>query len=144
MDLSVLRTKFREELSGSNPAGETDAIFFLLLHHYTGINKTNFFSGGSKSLSDGDFDKMNAALQRLLKHEPVQYVIGETEFCGLKIKVNPSVLIPRPETEEMVQMIKSEIRNPKSEIMDVCSGSGCIAIALKNYFPGVSVYAFEL
>src|SRR6185295_15807589 len=91
-----------------------------------------------------DLENMNAALQRLRKHEPVQYIMGETEFCGLKIKVNPSVLIPRPETEEMVQLIKSQITNPKSQIIDVCSGSGCIAIALKNFFPQATVMAFEL
>src|SRR5258705_9686789 len=87
---------------------------------------------------------MHAALQRLRNHEPVQYIIGETEFCGLKIKVNPSVLIPRPETEEMVELIKSGIKNPKSEIIDMCSGSGCIAIALKKFFPQMKVMAFEL
>jgi release factor glutamine methyltransferase len=144
MSLPEVRARFQKELSGKYPAGETDAIFFLLLHHYTGINKTNFFSGNEKPLSVNHAENMNAALQRLLGNEPVQYIIGETEFCGLKIKVNPSVLIPRPETEEMVQLVKSEIQNPKSEILDVCSGSGCIAIALKKYFPQSSVAAFEL
>src|SRR6185503_2706612 len=134
MSLSDLRTKYREELSGKYPAGETDAIFFLLLQHYTEINRTNFFSNNGHPLPDKDLERMNAALERLRNHEPVQYIIGETEFCGLKIKVNPSVLIPRPETEEMVELIKSEILTngvTKSEIIDMCSGSGCIAIALK-------------
>src|SRR5258706_8720334 len=143
MSLSELRTKFQKELSGKYPEGETDTIFFLLLHHYTGINKTNFFSNG-KQLSADDAEKLSSALQRLHENEPVQYIMGETEFCGLKIKVNPSVLIPRPETEELVELIKSQISNPKSEILDVCSGSGCIAIALKKYFPQSSVTAFEL
>src|SRR6185295_2560032 len=117
MSLTELRTQYQKELSGKYPASETDAIFFLLLQHYSGFNKTAFFSGNGKPLSGKDLENMNAALQRLRKHEPVQYIMGETEFCGLKIKVNPSVLIPRPETEEMVQLIKSQITNPKSQII---------------------------
>ena len=144
MSLPELRTKFKNELSGKYPVGETDAIFFLLLHHYTGLTRTAFFSGNGNPLPEKSLEDMNAALLRLLKHEPVQYIIGETEFCGLRIKVNPSVLIPRPETEEMVQVIKSQIKNPKFQMIDVCSGSGCIAIAMKKYFPQATVYAFEL
>src|ERR1041385_7017165 len=117
MSLSELRTEYQKELSGKYPASETDAIFFLLLQHYAGINRTAFFSGNGKPLPEADLKKMNAALQRLRKHEPVQYIIGETEFCGLKIKVNPSVLIPRPETEEMVELIKNQITNSRLRII---------------------------
>src|SRR5204863_700548 len=106
MSISDLRAKYQEQLSGKYPASEADAIFFLLLQHYTGINKTNFFSNNEHPLPGKDLEEMNAALARLRNHEPVQYIIGETEFCGLRIKVNPSVLIPRPETEEMVELIK--------------------------------------
>ena len=93
MNLSDLRTEYQKELSGKYPASETDAIFFLLLQHYAGINRTTFFSDSGKPLPEKDLENMTAALQRLRNHEPVQYIIGETEFCGLKIKVNPSVLI---------------------------------------------------
>ena len=144
MGLPELRTRFHQELSGKYPGGETDAIFFLLLAHYTGVNRTAFFSSNGRRLSEDESANMNSALHRLLKHEPVQYITGETEFCGLKIKVNPSVLIPRPETEEMVELIKSQMTNSKSQILDICSGSGCIAIALKKYFSQCLVYAFEL
>jgi release factor glutamine methyltransferase len=144
MSLSELRTQYQKELSGKYPVSETDAIFFLLLQHYMGINRTAFLSGNGNPVSGTDLTRMNAALQRLRNHEPVQYIIGETEFCGLKIKVNPSVLIPRPETEEMVELITHGIKNPESEIIDICSGSGCIAIALKKFFPQSKVMAFEL
>jgi release factor glutamine methyltransferase len=144
MSIADLRTKYREELSGKYPAGETDAIFFLLLQHYAGITRTGFFSGNGNALPEENMVSMNSALQRLRNHEPVQYIIGEMEFCGLRIKVNPSVLIPRPETEEMVQLIKSQISNPEFQMIDVCSGSGCIAIAMKNYFPRAAVMALEL
>jgi release factor glutamine methyltransferase len=144
MNPAELRIKFQNELSGKYPASETDAIFFLLLQHYTGINRTRFFSNNGQPLPDKGLEEMNAALARLLKHEPVQYIIGETEFCGLRIKVNPSVLIPRPETEEMVELIKLQASNLNAQIIDMCSGSGCIAITLKNFFPQSSVTAFEL
>jgi release factor glutamine methyltransferase len=71
-------------------------------------------------------------LNRLLKYEPVQYILGYAEFYGLKFKVSPAVLIPRPETEELVELIGEEIANPQLSILDIGTGSGCIPIALKK------------
>lgn len=85
---------------------------------------------------------------RLLKGEPIQYILGETEFFGLKIKVNNSVLIPRPETEELVDRVirycKSSIENPNPSIMEIGTGSGCIAIALKKYLPEIRAIATDI
>jgi len=81
----------------------------------------------------------------LKKHVPIQYILGETEFYGLPFRVNDSVLIPRPETEELVDWIRSENnRNEALNILDIGTGSGCIAIALKHEFPNAAVEAFDI
>ena len=83
-------------------------------------------------------------LSRLLEYEPIQYILGYAEFYGLKFKVSPAVLIPRPETEELVELILSEIKNPKSEILDIGSGSGCIPISLKKNLPDAFITSVDI
>lgn len=87
-------------------------------------------------------------VKRLLEYEPVQYITGVADFYGMKFKVNPHVLIPRPETEELVQWILTDLTNtekPKTPaILDVGTGSGCIAIALKKHVPSADVFAMDI
>ena len=87
---------------------------------------------------------LDAYLKRLMQHEPVQYVLGYSEFYGLKFKVNSSVLIPRPETEELVGWVLSEIRNPKPEILDIGTGSGCIPISIKSKMEQAQLSAIDI
>lgn len=83
-------------------------------------------------------------LKRLLKYEPVQYILGYAEFYGLKFKVSPAVLIPRPETEDLVELIITEIKNKKSKILDIGTGSGCIPIVLKKNIPDADVTSVDI
>jgi len=87
---------------------------------------------------------LDTYLQRLLQYEPVQYILGYAEFYGLKFKVSPAVLIPRPETEELVELTLSEIKNPKSKILDIGTGSGCIPIALKKNLPNAALTSIDI
>lgn len=91
---------------------------------------------------------LNYTLQRLLQHEPVQYVLGETWFCNLKFKVNSNVLIPRPETEELVEWIvaddKKENAGSNLAVIDIGTGSGCIAVAIKKKIPLAHVSAIDV
>ena len=94
-------------------------------------------------------EKFQKAILRLKIHEPIQYIIGETEFYGLPFKVNKHTLIPRPETEELVEWIYSEFSNQQSTInqqqfLDIGTGSGCIAISLAKYLPNSKVSALDI
>lgn len=100
-----------------------------------------------KKLTITDEKSLQSIKKRLLKHEPVQYVAEWTEFAGMELKVNSSVLIPRPETEELVFLIKDKLQSLASEkikALDIGTGSGCIALALKNFFPKWNITAADI
>ena len=94
-------------------------------------------------LSQEQLDQLNRICQRLKQGEPIQYILGEADFYGLKIKVAPGVLIPRPETEELVWWIRSAVVNPQ-KILDVGTGSACIPLALKKCFPEAEIHAIDV
>lgn len=133
---------FRNELSGIYPAEESDSIFRILCEDMLKIPKTDIY------LTREPVDKKQSkilldALGRLVEHVPVQHITGFTWFMGRKILVNPAVLIPRPETEEMVMKFVEINRLTEPRILDIGTGSGCIAIALKMNIPGAKVYAID-
>jgi release factor glutamine methyltransferase len=101
-----------------------------------------------KELSSIEIEKFESAIHRLSLHEPIQYIIGETEFLGLKFKVDEHVLIPRPETEELVQWLLDDIRESKNpsnlKILDIGTGSGCIAISLAKNLPNAEIFALDI
>ena len=87
--------------------------------------------------------RINAFVADIRSGLPIQYVLGQTHFCDLNIKVDKRVLIPRPETEEMVEHIKARTKEPIQKIIDLGTGSGCIALALKKYFPDAEVWGAD-
>ena len=87
--------------------------------------------------------QINEIVSKIHTHQPIQYILGYTDFCGLKISVNENVLIPRPETEEMVYKIIEQLHHPPDRILDLGTGSGCIALALKNRFQETEVYGLD-
>ncbi len=115
----------------------------LLVSHFTGINRLEMNLHADADVSAEIQYKIEDAVRRRSNHEPIQYILGETEFYGFRILVNPSVLIPRPETELLVEKILSENPAEKS-LLEIGSGSGCIAIALKKLLPDSSVTATDI
>jgi release factor glutamine methyltransferase len=95
-------------------------------------------------LSKADEEIMAFALKRLQGHEPIQYITGNTEFFGLNFKVNSNVLIPRPETEELVEWMLQDLQGKSLKILDIGTGSGCIAIALAKNLPHAKITAIDI
>jgi len=145
MTISEQQKIYSERLSTIYSPGETKSIIRLVFEKVLQANALHLSLDRFRILTTDQTDKLNKILQRLLTHEPVQYVLGEADFCGLKFKVNNEVLIPRPETEELVQWITGlQIADRGLRILDVCSGSGCIAISLAKRFPNAIIEGCDI
>ncbi len=135
-----------EKLYGSD---EANALIMILLEHYFGIDKVKIALNPELRLSESELLTLHFAVKELLKNKPVQYVTGETEFCGMRFSVNENVLIPRPETEEMVKMITNSVETRRAtsipnSILDIGTGSGCIAISLAKLLKNSLVTAVDV
>lgn len=143
--IGEINKTFKNRLKNSYPENEIRAFVEILLEHYAGLSKTDMLLKAADNLASEIIMQMEQALGRLEKNEPVQYIIGETEFYDLKLKVNPSVLIPRPETEELVHwVIKNHKKDGEIRILDIGTGSGCIPLALKKNLPDAEVFAVDI
>ena len=121
--------------------GEARAIYELVLKQRFGLSRTDILLGKDTTLSAKDKEELQIIIDRVAKGEPVQYVLGQEEFCGRAFLVGSGVLIPRPETQQIIQLIKQNVA-PKSKVLDIGTGSGCIAITLA--LEGYKVSAFDI
>ncbi|MBT4728715.1 MAG: peptide chain release factor N(5)-glutamine methyltransferase [Bacteroidetes bacterium] len=123
---------------------EAQAIVYLLFEDLLGIRKTDIFTKNSDVLSKSDLIKLKYAEADLLQQIPIQHIVGFAYFMDLKIKVNKDVLIPRPETEELIQLVLNDFKDASIRILDIGTGSGCIAISIKNKLPKANVQAIDV
>ncbi len=142
--VSTLRQYLREQLVKRYDAREADNITLELFYHYSKWNRTEVLLHESDRVSESELLKYHFALKRLTKGEPLQYVTGVAYFYGLSLAVNEAVLIPRPETEEMVKMITVKNNLSSPAILDIGTGSGCIAIALKKNIESATLTAVDI
>ncbi len=155
-----IRRYYTGQLEALYGPEEANAMMMMLMEHYFGINRVKMALEPELRLSESEMLTVHFAVKDLLKNKPIQYVIGETEFCGMRFMVNENVLIPRPETEEMVNQLKvnfsSSFRAKRSEvekspvqniipikILDIGTGSGCIAISLAKSLKNSIVTAVD-
>lgn len=144
MKISSFRDRFREQLQSQYAVQEIDSIFYLLTENYFGIKRLDLALDPSAELDENQEKQLETALERLQTAEPVQYLTGKSEFFGMDFEVSHAVLIPRPETEELVQWIIDDQADAHGDILDVGTGSGCIAIALAKNLPKMTVQAIDL
>ena len=116
----------------------------LILKDVCNLSFTDIIVCKFNELSDKEKQKIVSIVKRLKKKEPLQYILGKTEFYGLDFKVTPAVLIPRPETEELVEWILSDIKKINPHVLDIGTGSGCIAIAIAKHLQYATVEGWDI
>lgn len=147
------RTQFIEELSTIYDAGEAESFFYLILEDKQKLKRIDLALNPDLTFTENEIQLWNSILEELKKEIPIQYLLGKTSFYGLDFEVNKNVLIPRPETEELVEWIierrklsfgSAQDDSGKIKILDIGTGSGCIAISLAKNIPNASVFAIDV
>ena len=158
MTIKQHRAHFNKSLKHLYPTSEIDSFFFLILEEYMGLKRIDIVLKSDFLIDKKSLNLMQIATKQLEQEIPVQYIIGKTEFFGLPFHVNKEVLIPRPETEELVEQVlkkvsliktcntsKNEtIKEKQLKVLDIGTGSGCIAISLKKQLPSSEVSALDV
>ena len=137
---------FRQGLKDIYKEREIDQFIYILFSDWKGWNRLQTYLNNERSLTETEVASLLDALDKLKAHVPIQYITGKVSFCGLQLAVTPDVLIPRPETEELLDLIikgNEPYKDTRISILDIGTGSGCIAISLKSSFPGSSVLAVD-
>jgi release factor glutamine methyltransferase len=137
-----------EQLRGLYPDPEIRSLSYRILESVCRADSQTLLRSKDKQLSANEREQVREMTELLKKFRPLQYITGETEFYGLPFQVDESVLIPRPETEELVEWILTDdifrAPRPKLRILDIGTGSGCIAVALARHLPEADVYALDI
>lgn len=160
MNLAEAAQDLHQALAPHYGEGEADAIAHIVLEALTGLDAGAQKTGSRQEFTASQIEQLSHYRAALLRHEPVQYLVGKAWFYGMPLFVNEAVLIPRPETEELVHWVVSDVkaRSPelaedrplkadetaKLKILDACTGSGCIALALKKALPGAEVWGCDI
>ncbi|MBI3133080.1 MAG: peptide chain release factor N(5)-glutamine methyltransferase [Bacteroidetes bacterium] len=135
---------FKRKLKAVYDEREIESIFFLICENRFGLKKMEAL-GGDKRLTESELLEFRDLVNRLSAHEPVQYLLGNTVFYGLTFNVTPDVLIPRPETEELVDLVIKKYKHQSNlRVLDIGTGSGCIAIALQLHLKESDVTAVDI
>ena len=158
MTIKQYRAHFNESLKHLYPTSEIDSFFFIILEEYMGFKRIDIVLKSDFNIDQKSLNLMQIATKQLEQEIPIQYIIGKTEFFGLPFNINKEVLIPRPETEELVERVIKEVsliktyktdsnetKNEKQlKILDIGTGSGCIAISLKKELPSSKISAIDV
>lgn len=164
MTLKNFRTYFTDALKEIYPNTEIDTFFFSLLEEKLNLQRVDTVMQPDYLIADANLSELKIILKRLQKEEPIQYILGNTEFYGLPFKVNKNTLIPRPETEELVEWIIKEVKELQSNkiakldayiipkkneekslsIIDIGTGTGCIPISLAKNLNNVKISAVDV
>lgn len=134
----------RNQLNGSYSHDEIGALTRLILEKVTGRSFSDILACKFTNLSDQTTRKIAEIIARLKNREPIQYIFGEADFWGLTFRVNRAVLIPRPETEELVQWIIEDCSDEPLKALDIGTGSGCIAVTLAKKMPSARIHAWDI
>lgn len=144
--MKATKDYIKNELTTLYSEGEIRAFIRQIFESVCGMSLEQQILNSDTILDNNAENEIKAIIERLKKHEPLQYIFGKTEFYSLPMLINPAVLIPRPETEELIDIIIKRHKNNNQEIrvLDIGTGSGCIAIALKKHISNCEVFAIDI
>lgn len=137
-------SRIKKSLSEIYPPEEVNAMMQIILKEVCDVQIHQILCGDPIYVSPEKEAEIAEIIERLKKNEPLQYILGNTEFEGMVLDVNSSVLIPRPETAELVELIYNDYKNTNPTILDIGTGSGCIAISLAKKLKESKVYAIDI
>ncbi len=140
--IQAVKAYFKERLHHQFSESELKAMLKVAICERLKLSSADYLLCDSNLLSESDLLYFRSIVKRLQTNEPFQYILGKTEFYGLEIKCDYRALIPRPETEELVEWVM-EVAASENTLIDFCTGSGCIALALKNELPSATVLATD-
>ena len=141
--MNITASYIRRKLQGRYGPREAGNLSRIICCEILGQQTVDYYLGKDIILSVKEEQELESILARLHNFEPIQYILGEARFLGRTFRVTPGVLIPRPETEELVEMMLKEL-SPVSRVLDVGTGSGCIAISLAKELPESQVTAWDV
>ena len=141
--MNITASYIRRKLQGRYDPREAGNLYRIICGEILGQQTVDYYLGKDIILSVKEEQELESILARLHNFEPIQYILGEARFLGRTFRVTPGVLIPRPETEELVEMMLKEL-SPVSRVLDVGTGSGCIAISLAKELPESQVTAWDV
>ncbi len=144
MNIKALEKEYIQSLSHFYDNDEAKAIFNLAASSVLKVTKSQLVIDKEKEILAKDSNKLSKILTDLKTGKPVQQVLGETIFYGLPFKVTSNVLIPRPETEELVDWVINHVKDKKESLLDIGTGSGCIPIVLKKHLPHLDVSSIDI
>ncbi len=141
--MKQLLKKINDAIGALYTQSEVSALSRIIATELLNISQTNYLLKEPVTLTPEEEEKVTDALERLKQKEPIQYILGYSDFCGLRFAVTPAVLIPRPETSELIEWITEESHTAKS-ILDIGTGSGCIAVSLATMMPQARITAWDI
>ncbi len=144
MTIESAKDQLIQQLSSLYDPREAAGITNMVLEHLTGMNRTDRMIHKNQSLTEIQEKELHRITTLLLNNKPIQYILGEAWFAGMKFIVNEHTLIPRPETEELVEWIKATANPEPQRVLDIGTGSGCIPITLKKEFPLWQLSAIDI
>ena len=148
MLIREIKHNFHEQLDALFGKDEVESFFLILTEYLHNLKRIDLALNPNFEISDADYQKWEVIISELKTEKPIQYITGEAWFYGLRFEVNEHTLIPRPETEELVEWIiesqKSKVKSQKVEILDIGTGTGCIPISLKKNIPNANVSAIDV
>jgi release factor glutamine methyltransferase len=116
----------------------------MLVGHVLGLPRMQLYLQFERTMAEAELEKIRPLVKRRSQHEPLQYILGETEFFHLKLKVDRRALVPRPETEQLCELITQRLAAPPAAVLDLGTGGGAIALALAAFYPGAAVTALDV